>query len=60
MKFQNPSFNFFEQVDGRTDGRENGWTSRNQYPPHIFKVLGIRIRKSVEDTGYSLKTGGVS
>ena len=36
MKFQNPSFNFFEQTDGRT--------SRNQYASHFFKVGGIKRR----------------
>ena len=39
MKFQNPSFKFF--LNGWTDGRTNGRTSRKQYVPHFFKVGGI-------------------
>ena len=40
MKFQNPSFNFFEWTGTRAHAR----TSRNQNAPHFFKVWGIKIR----------------
>ena len=39
MKFQNPSLN--SVLTGRTDGRTDERTSRNQYAPHFFKVGGI-------------------
>ena len=45
MKFQNPSLN--SVLTGRTDGRTDERTSRNQYAPHFFKVGGI---KSVHKT----------
>ena len=41
MKFQNPSLN--SVLTGRTDGRTDERTSRNQYAPHFFKVGGIKI-----------------
>ena len=40
MKFQNPSFKFL--LNGRTNKRTNGLTSRKQYAPHFFKVGGIK------------------
>ena len=40
MKFQNPSLN--SVLTGRTDGRTDERTSRNQYAPHFFKVGGIK------------------
>ena len=44
MKFQNPSLN--SVLTGRTDGRTDERTSRNQYAPHFFKVGGIKRRKN--------------
>ena len=42
MKFQNPSLN--SVLTGRTDGRTDERTSRNQYAPHFFKVGGIKMK----------------
>ena len=42
MKFQNPSLN--SVLTGRTDGRTDERTSRNQYVPHFFKVGGIKMQ----------------
>ena len=60
MKFQNPSFNFF--LNGRTNKRTDGRTSRKQYAPHFFKVGGIKIplltftiRSFLSDLGPFLK-----
>ena len=41
MKFQIPSFKNF--LNGWTDERTDGHTSRNQYASHFFKVGGIKI-----------------
>ena len=41
MKFQNPSFIFFERTDKRTNAQTDKRTSRKQYAPHFFKVWGI-------------------
>ena len=47
MKFQNPSLN--SVLTGRTDGRTDERTSRNQYAPNFFKVGGIM---KANPTGY--------
>ena len=38
MKFQNPSFNFFEQTDTYTDERTDGQAESNTLP--TFSKLG--------------------
>ena len=56
MKFQNPSLN--SVLTGRTDGRTDERTSRNQYAPHFFKVGGI-IRRVLRYVTVHLSSGNL-
>ena len=47
MKFQNPSFNFFERTNKRTHGQTDGQAESNMLP-NFFKVGGITILYKVD------------
>ena len=54
MKFQNPSFNFFNGLThGRINGQMHARTDKpKQYAPHFFKVEGIIIFELFENFQY--------